>query len=119
MNPQLNGIENVFGTYVFDLIISNKRLKINTFFWYMTKQNWREQFNTNPEKLMTEAGLTNDEKKMILNEDWLALVQHGVNFFVLEKFARVVKKSNMEVYAIMRGESLEDFLKTRQVPTLK
>ncbi|GAA5555380.1 gallate dioxygenase [Acinetobacter schindleri] len=119
MNPQLHGIENVSGTYIFDLISSNKNLKINTFFWYMTKQNWRDRFNANPEELMTEAGLTNDEKKMILNEDWLALVQHGVNFFVLEKFTRVVKKSNMEVYAIMRGESLEDFLRTRRVPTLK
>lgn len=119
MNPQLNGIETVPGTYVFDLIVSNKNLKINTFFWYMTKQNWRERYYLNPQELMNEAGLTSDEQQMIINEDWLALVQHGVNFFVLEKFARVVKKSNMEVYAIMRGESLEDFLKTRQVPTLK
>ncbi|MFV5475247.1 protocatechuate 3,4-dioxygenase [Acinetobacter baumannii] len=119
MNPQLQGIENISGTYVFDLITSNKRLKINTFFWYMTKQEWRERFIANPNQVMTEAGLTDDEKSMILAEDWLGLVQHGVNFFVLEKYARVVKISNMQVYALMRGESLEDFLKTRQVPELK
>lgn len=119
MNPQLQGIENISGTYVFDLIISNHRLKINTFFWYMTKKDWRERFVANPDQVMTEAGLTDDEKNMILAEDWLGLVQHGVNFFVLEKYARVVKKSNMEVYALMRGESLEEFLKTRQVPELK
>ncbi|WP_343594641.1 protocatechuate 3,4-dioxygenase [Acinetobacter sp.] len=119
MNPQLQGIENIAGTYVFDLITSNQRLKINTFFWYMTKKEWRERFVANPDQVMTEAGLTQHEKQLILNEDWLGLVQHGVNFFVLEKYARVVKKSNMEVYAIMRGESLDDFLKTRQVPDLK
>jgi hypothetical protein len=28
----------------------------------------------------------------------------------------VVKVSNLEVYAQMRGESFEDFLKTRRVP---
>ena len=37
-------------------------------------------------------------------------------FFVLEKFARVVRMSNLEVYAKMRGESFEDFMKTRRVP---
>jgi hypothetical protein len=43
-------------------------------------------------------------------------IQNGANFFALEKFARVVKMSNMQVYAIMRGESFEEFLATRQVP---
>jgi len=32
------------------------------------------------------------------------------------KFARVVKMSNLSVYAAMRGETLEAFLKTRRVP---
>jgi protocatechuate 4,5-dioxygenase beta chain len=44
------------------------------------------------------------------------LIRYGANFFVLEKFARVLRMSNMQVYAIMRGESYEDFLKTRRVP---
>ena len=35
---------------------------------------------------------------------------------MLEKFARVVKMSNLAVYASMRGETLEDFLQTRRVP---
>jgi protocatechuate 4,5-dioxygenase alpha chain len=34
----------------------------------------------------------------------------------MEKFARVVKMSNMQVYALMRGETFEAFLATRQVP---
>ncbi|MNH42616.1 Gallate dioxygenase [compost metagenome] len=51
--------------------------------------------------------------------DWLVLVQYGANFFVVEKFARVAKMSNMQVYAIMRGESYEDFLNTRRVPDLR
>jgi protocatechuate 4,5-dioxygenase alpha chain len=29
---------------------------------------------------------------------------------------RVLRMTNMQVYAIMRGESYEDFLKTRRVP---
>ena len=41
----------------------------------------------------------------------LGLLRYGVNFFVLEKFARVVHMTNLEVYARMRGESFEDYLR--------
>lgn len=53
---------------------------------------------------------------MVRRKDWLGLVRYGVSFFVLEKFARVQKMSNLKVYAIMRGETLDEFLKTRGVP---
>tara|TARA_R110000851_G_scaffold333533_1_gene515291 strand:+ start:128604 stop:128963 length:360 start_codon:yes stop_codon:yes gene_type:complete len=119
MNPQLKGLENIEGTYAFDIRTCNRRLNINRFFWNMIQAQWRERYLQDPDGLMTEAGLTEEEKVLIRNVDWLGLVQHGVNFFVLEKFARVVKKTNLEVYAIMRGESFEDFMKTRRVPTAR
>lgn len=119
MNPQVIGMQEIGGTYAFDLRVSNKTLKLNRFFWNMITPAWRERFLENEEKLMTEAGLTEKEKEMVRSCDWLGLVQHGANFFVVEKFARVMKLSNMQVYAIMRGESLEDFLKTRRVPELR
>ena len=39
-------------------------------------------------------------------------------FFVLEKLAAVVGVPNLHVYAAMRGESLEDFMKTRNQQVL-
>ncbi len=116
MNPQLNGIETIEGTYAFDIRTSNRTLNANRFFWNMIRADWRERYLADPEAVMTEAGLNDKEKELIRNEDWLGLVKHGVNFFVLEKFARVARKTNLEVYAIMRGESFEDFMKTRRVP---
>lgn len=116
MNPQLKGIENVEGTYAFDIRTCNRTLHVNRFFWNMIKADWRARYLADPEGVMTEAGLSEKEKALVKKEDWLGLVKHGVNFFVLEKFARVARKTNLEVYAIMRGESLEDFMKTRRVP---
>jgi hypothetical protein len=116
MNPQLAGVESVSGTYIFDLRTSNRTLKLNRFFWNMIGKPWRARFEADPELLMTEAGLSDREKDLVRERDWLALVQYGANFFVLEKFARVSKKTNLEVYAIMRGESFEVFMKTRRVP---
>lgn len=119
MNPQVQGIEELGGTYVFDIRTSNRTLKINRFFWNMIRAESRSEYVVDGEKAMTEAGLTEEEKDMIRRLDWIGLIRHGVNFFVLEKFARVVKTPNLVVYALMRGESFEDFMQTRQVPSMR
>ncbi|MCI3207364.1 MULTISPECIES: protocatechuate 3,4-dioxygenase [Pandoraea] len=119
MNPQLEGIEAITGTYAFDLRVSNRTLKLNRFFWHMIRAENRETFLNDPVATMTAAGLTADEQAMVQAQDWLGLVRHGVNFFVLEKFARVVRKTNLEVYALMRGETLDEFMATRRVPTMR
>jgi Aromatic-ring-opening dioxygenase LigAB, LigA subunit len=115
MNPQLAGIEDISGTYIFDLRTSNRTLKLNRFLWNLIGQAWRDRFAADPEGLMTEAGLNEREKELVRARDWLGLIQYGATFFVLEKFARVSKKTNLEVYAEFRGESFEDFMKTRRV----
>ncbi|MHB8285018.1 MAG: hypothetical protein ACYDD1_10120 [Caulobacteraceae bacterium] len=115
-NPQTVGIEDLTGTYVFDLRVCNRTLNLNRFFWNMIRLASREAFWSDEEAAMTDAGLNDTEKTLVRARDWLGLVQYGVNFFVLEKWARVVKKTNLEVYAIMRSESFEDFMATRQVP---
>lgn len=115
-NPQLAGIEALPGTYPFDLRTCNRTLAFNRFFWNMIGAEAREAFWSDEEAAMTAAGLNDVEQALVRDRDWLGIVQYGVNFFVLEKWARVVKKTNLEVYAIMRGESFEDFMLTRQVP---
>ncbi|CAN5524852.1 protocatechuate 4,5-dioxygenase subunit alpha [soil metagenome] len=116
MNPQLEGVEAIEGTYVFDIRTSNRALKLNRFFWNMIRAEYRQRFNEDEERAMLDAGLSDKERALITARDWLGLIQNGANFFVLEKFARVAKKTNMEVYAIMRGETFEEFLATRKVP---
>jgi hypothetical protein len=115
-NPQTAGLEELSGTYVFDLRTANRTLAFNRFFWNMIRLDYREAFLADEEAVMEAAGLNEEQKRLVRARDWLGIVQHGVNFFVLEKWARVVKITNLEVYAIMRGESLDDFMKTRAVP---
>ena len=116
MNRQLQGIENIAGTYPFDLRMSVRALRINRFFWELRKAESRQAFLDNGSEAMRRAGLSEHEQALVSTRDWIGLVRHGVNFFVLEKLARVLRLSNMEVYAAMHGESMEDFLKTRRVP---
>lgn len=116
MNPQLEGIETLAGTYPFDLRSSIKTLRLNRFFWNLRLAEKRDLFERDENEAMRQAELTDEEKALVRGRDWLGLVRYGVNFFVLEKFARVVRMSNLEVYARMRGESFEEFMKTRRVP---
>lgn len=116
MNPQLEGAETLVGTYVFDLRVSHRALRINRFFWRLTEPAWRARLVADEGALMREAGLSEQEQALVRARDWIGMIRYGVNFFVLEKFARVVKQTNLEVYAAMRGETLEQFLQTRRVP---
>jgi hypothetical protein len=65
---------------------------------------------------MADAGLAEREMQLVRSRDWIGLIRYGASFFALEKFARVARTTNLEVYAAMRGESFEDFMKTRRVP---
>jgi len=119
INPQLQGIENIEGTYVFDVPTSNKALRLNRFFWNMIHASYREAYLADPDTAMTTASLNDEEQSLVRNEDWIGMVRYGANFFVMEKFARVVRKTNLQVYAMMRGESFDDFMRTRRVPSAR
>jgi protocatechuate 4,5-dioxygenase alpha chain len=115
-NPQLEGADLLEGTYAFDLRASHRALRLNRFFWRFTNPEWRARFAADSDSLMQEAGLTAEERDLMRRQDWIGLIRYGVSFFVLEKYARICKWTNLEVYAAMRGESFEDFMKTRRVP---
>ncbi|WP_144141323.1 protocatechuate 3,4-dioxygenase [Paraburkholderia sp. BCC1884] len=116
MNPQLVGIEALTGTYPFDIRQSIKAMRLNRFFWQMREAPARTLWLENRSAAYDAAGLTAEERALVDSTDWIGLIRYGVCFFVLEKFARVVKITNLGMYASMRGETLEAFLKTRLVP---
>jgi gallate dioxygenase len=61
-------------------------------------------------------GLSEEERDMVRRLDWKAMQDYGANFFCLEKLGRTMGVSNPEMVAHFRGETLEQFLKTRRVP---
>jgi hypothetical protein len=76
----------------------------------------RAEFSADEQAACEAAGLTAEETRMVRERDWIGLVRYGTNFFVLEKFARLVGETNLEVYAEMRGETFDEFMATRRVP---
>jgi gallate dioxygenase len=100
--------------YLFDLERSARGLRLNRFLHGFIALEKRRQFLENPEVAMIE--LTEEEKAMVRNLDWKAMMDYGASFFCLEKLARVKGVANPEMVAAFRGETLEAFLKTRRVP---
>lgn len=116
MNPQLEGIEALEGTYLFDLARSAKGMRLNRFLHGLTVPEKRNLFKEDPEAAFARAGLSDEEARMVRALDWQAMIRYGASFFCMEKLGRVKGVSNPEMVAHMRGETLETFLKTRRVP---
>ena len=116
MNSQLEGIESLEGTCLFDLERSAKALRLNRFLHGLTVPQKRALFRDDPEAAFGNAGLDDEERRMVRELDWAALIRYGASFFCLEKLARVKGVSNPEMVAAFRGETLDEFLKTRNVP---
>jgi gallate dioxygenase len=118
IGEQWAGIEKLQGTYPFTLDRSVKAYRLNNFLHDLIKPEYRKRFLADPEPMYQEAGLTEEERDMLRRRDWRALIQYGVIFFLLEKLGAVVGTTNLHIYAAMRGQSLEDFQKTRNAQVL-
>ena len=118
MAEQLAGAERLQGTYAFDLERSVKTYRLNKFLHDMVQPAHREAVRRAAEAAYAAAGLDDTEKDLLRRRDWRGLIHHGCIFFGLEKFGAVLGVSNLHIYAAMRGQSLEDFQKTRNTQVL-
>lgn len=115
---QMVGVEKLPGTYPFTQARSLKALRINRFLHRLIQPAWRERFLIDQHALFTENKLTDEEQQLLRELDWRGMIHYGVSFFLLEKLGAVVGVSNLHIYSAMRGESLEEFQKTRNQQVL-
>jgi gallate dioxygenase len=115
---QLKGVENLPGTYPFDFARSVKAYRLNDFLHRMIEPGHRARFLADAEGAFEAAGLTDEERDLVRRRDWRSMIHYGVIFFMLEKLGAVVGVSNLHIYAAMRGQTLEDFQKTRNAQVM-
>jgi gallate dioxygenase len=117
LQHQTAGIDQLDGTYAFTIERSVKAYRLNKFLHSLVRPEHRGKFRQDPEALFRAHQLTEHESAMVRNLEWRAMIHYGVSFFMLEKLGAVVGVPNLHIYAAMRGEPLEQFLKTRNAPT--
>jgi gallate dioxygenase len=118
MQHQMQGAEALKGTYPFTHATSLKAYRVNSFLHDLIEPANRAAFLSDPEVAFAKAELSQEERDLIRRRDWRGMIHYGVIFFMLEKLGAVVGVSNLHIYAAMRGETLEDFLKTRNTKVL-
>jgi gallate dioxygenase len=115
---QLDGVEKLSGTYPLTLERSVAAYRINKFLHALIVPAKRARFLEDPEGAFAEAGLSDEELDLVRRRAWREMIHYGVSFFMLEKLGAVIGVSNLHIYAAMRGESLEEFQKTRNAQIL-
>jgi gallate dioxygenase len=113
---QLAGVEKLEGTYPFTLQTSVTAYRLNKFLHRLTDPVHRQRFLADREAAFEESRLTPEERDMVRRLDWRSMIHYGVIFFMLEKLGAVMGVSNLHIYAAMRGQTLEEFQKTRNAP---
>jgi len=113
---QTAGVEALDGTHPFTLETSVRAYRLNKFLHGMTRPAHRAAFLADEEAAYEAAALSPRERDLLRRRDWRGLIHYGVIFFMLEKLGAVTGVSNLHIYAAMRGQSLEDFQKTRNAP---
>src|SRR5262249_4019110 len=111
-------VDKLEGTYPFDYARSVKAYRLNDFLHRLIDPAHRARFLTDPEAAFADAGLTEEERDLVRRRDWRGMIHYGVIFFMLEKLGAVIGVSNLHIYAAMRGQSLEDFQKTRNTQVM-
>jgi len=112
------GVNEIEGSYPFDFDRSSRAYRLNRYLHGIIQPELRGRFLYDREGSYVRGGLTEEEKEMLRNLDWRALMRYGVIFFILEKLGAAVGVPNQEIYAAMRGETLESFQKTRKTQVL-
>ncbi len=113
---QMEGAQKLTGTYPFTLARSVKGYRLNKFLHALVEPEMRTAFLKDAEASFAASDLSDEEKDLIRRRDWRGLIQYGAIFFMLEKLGAVVGVSNLHIYAAMRGQTLEEFQKTRNAP---
>lgn len=98
--------------YVFTGEICTRSYKLNRFAFDFKHAAVRERFATEPETLMTEYGLTEQEKALVRARDWTGLVANGGHHFNIIKIAAAVGESHLHVGAHMCGANWDEFKRT-------
>jgi gallate dioxygenase len=111
---EYDGVSKLDGSYPFTLDRSSRAYRLNRYLHGIIQPELRGRFLYDRESSYERGRLTEEEKDMLRRLDWRALIRYGVIFFILEKLGAAVGASNQHIYAAMRGESLEEFQKTRK-----
>ena len=102
-------------TSIFDLRLSRKGRRLNKMCEALCSPAERDAFKRDEDAFMTRFSLTDIEKELVKKRDFKGLIEAGMNIYAMLKVGSATGNSLYKMGAQMRGESYEEFLKTRNI----
>ncbi len=117
MSKETGHTDHIPGTYVFTGQRSKQGLNLNRFAYSLHEARNREAYRQDPEAYMDSCGLSTWEKEKVLEGDVKSLIEEGGgSIYMLIKLGAVSGDGLATMGAQQRGETQEEFMKTRNVP---
>jgi protocatechuate 4,5-dioxygenase alpha chain len=102
-------------TTIFDLRLSRRGRRLNKMCAALCSPAERDAFKRDEEAFMEKFNLSEDERNLIRKRDFKGLIEAGMNIYAMLKVGSATGNSLYRMGAQMRGESYEEFLKTRNI----
>lgn len=101
--------DDVPGTYVLDGEHCRKGYALNMFCMSLNLQANRDAFGADPAGYLDAFPLSDEQRRAVLDRDWLALLRLGGNIYYTFKLAIFDGLTMQQVGAMMSGTSGEEF----------
>ena len=102
-------------TSIFDLRLSARGRRLNRLCHTLCDPKSREAFKADEEAYMARFDLTKEERDLIRRRNFRGLIEAGLNIYWMLKLGSATGNSLYRMGAQMRGESYEEFLRTRNI----
>ncbi|MFT5487618.1 MAG: protocatechuate 4,5-dioxygenase alpha chain [Paracoccaceae bacterium] len=120
MAKQVDPTRPIEDTKIFDSEQTQRGYRLNKFAMSLVKPANREAFLADEESALSAADLTEEEKQLIRDRDWRAIMdEHGGNIYMIMKIGAVIGAGLYQIGAHQRGQTYEEFLATRNAAGAK
>jgi len=103
------------GTYLVTGHRAQRGYRLSKFCMSFMKPDVRAKWKEDSEAYMRDFGLTDYEQSLIREQNWIGMIRYGISPFMIFKLSAAFGVGQNRTGAAMRGETYEDFMKTRNV----
>ncbi len=96
------------GTYVFDILMSQKGYGLNKFCETLNREDGREQFLNNQDEYLTKFSMSDEQIQAVKDRDINKMLELGGNIYYVFKIAAVLGHSMQSVGAMMSDEGFSE-----------
>jgi|TARA_B100000446_G_scaffold186828_1_gene214176 protocatechuate 4,5-dioxygenase alpha chain len=101
--------DDIPGTYVFDGQRAHSSYALNKLFYSFNEERCRAEFDADPAAYCDKFGLTPEQKKLVMDQDFLGILRAGTNIYYMAKFAVPRGLSVQDAGAAFQGVTGDEF----------